>query len=147
MSTKVRYILALGGYYKGADAVKLLSSAGAANRPKTPHEFQLAAKAAGGRLWMFREPRNIPYRRSRYQQLCAKIGIGKKYKVKTVSFADLVHGGTLNGTNPIIGHATVPDSPIYYTSYAEAVAHHAQQAQFNIHQHGTPGGHGQPEVD
>ena len=104
MSSRVRYLAQIDGYcYTGADARQRLSRAGFA--VVTRADMERAARLSGARLWIFREPRNLPVTKSRYKRLCQALGIGRSKKQKKVPHA----GPRIRFANNPVAHGLAPD--------------------------------------
>src|SRR5258708_14809518 len=82
MSSRIRFIVQIGSYpFSGAKAKKKLAEQ--SGLPvRTINEVITAAKCAGVRLWVFKEPRKLKTSKSRYKKFCCLLGIRRSSKVK-----------------------------------------------------------------
>jgi hypothetical protein len=80
MSAHVRFVLQIGGaYLNGAVAKKTLAEQ--SGLPiKTIADMAKAATFAKAKVWIFREPRGISPKKSRYKKFCALLGLRKSKK-------------------------------------------------------------------
>lgn len=85
MASKVRYVLKYGGsWYNGANVKKVLAQYSALSiKPvalNSVADVIAAAKAVNAQLWVFREPRELPRKRSRYKSLCHVMRLSRPRK-------------------------------------------------------------------
>lgn len=83
MSSKVRYVLNVGGgFYKGSEVFRLLKRSYPGGI-RCPADVITAARALNLKLWMFREPRSVSTARSRYKKYCRYLGLPMPAKQKS----------------------------------------------------------------
>ena len=83
MSSRLRYAIKFrGAWYCGGTALRMLKEASGLAVTGIA-AIKAAAQATGTPLWIFREPKGINYKQSRYKKLCNYCGMGhRKQKPK-----------------------------------------------------------------
>lgn len=86
MASHVRYITKIGGaYYQGRQALEALERL-SGHLVRTREDAIAIAKLMRAPLWIFREPRLVGPKRSRYKKICWEFGIGRPGKKRKINF-------------------------------------------------------------